>query len=266
MIDTIAENTVPTVAAFLARDIVVLSPHLDDACLSLGGFLTALGRGVLINIFTRSTFLVRPPSPPLSEQVVSDIRMREDLAFARRSGLVRHDMGIAEPPIEGRKPFDLSHLETDVARITAPLLAKLDEVANSSEVRGRRVLFCPMGIGRDVNHCATFEVILRNLERVLAGYELMFYEDQPYAAHPVWRSAAIARLKQRLPRLSLARNVYVPTWREKKALIGLYPSQFPEPIPKWRFRPAATGPLAPHEAFWSAVGGKTAFAGYGSKR
>jgi alpha-1,6-mannosyltransferase len=251
MIDTHAVTARSTIESFFSRDVVVLSPHLDDACFSLGGFLTAVGRGVLINIFTRSTFLVRPPSPPLSEQVVSDIRKREDIAFAKRSGLVRHDMGIAEPPIEGREPFDLSHLETDVARITAPLLAKLDEVANSSEVRGRRVLFCPMGIGRHVNHCATLEVILRNFERVLAGYELMFYEDQPYAAHPFRRSAGIARLKQRLGELPLLRNVYVPKWKEKKALIALYPSQRSHPILRWSFRPAAPGPLAPHEAFWS---------------
>ena len=46
---------------FRHRPVIVLSPHFDDACFSLGGFLKALGGGgVLINLFTHGRYVVRP--------------------------------------------------------------------------------------------------------------------------------------------------------------------------------------------------------------
>jgi LmbE family N-acetylglucosaminyl deacetylase len=231
-----------------SRPVVVLSPHFDDACLSLGGLLCALGRGTLVNIFTRSLHLARSAIGKPDENHVRAVRDAEDRAFAEHSGLVRHDLQCHEPGIVGRTPFDLTHLDDDIAQASAPLLQKLVEIAASGE---RSFLFCPLGVGRHVNHRATIEIVLNNLDRIRETYEVLFYEEQPYAAHLVERLVALRRLRRRLPGASLVRNAYVPDWPGKRALIGLYPSQFPEPVRANRLRPFAMRPLRPHEAFWS---------------
>jgi LmbE family N-acetylglucosaminyl deacetylase len=229
------------------QPVVVLSPHFDDACLSLGGLLNAVGGGTLINVFTRSLWLVQSEHEKPTEQQVRIIRDAEDAAFARHCGLARHDLGGSEPATLGRRPLDLSHLEEDVADRAPSLLGKLDELARPE----RSFLLCPMGIGRHVNHRATFEILLRNFARIGKSYTLFFYEDLPYAANFYRRLGGIRRMRQRLRGGPLRRHVFVPDWAAKEALIGFYPSQFPPPLRRQRFRPAAVWPFVPHEAFWS---------------
>jgi hypothetical protein len=48
----------------------------------------------------------------------------------------------------------------------------------------------------------------------------------------------------------MKRAVFVPDWEQKVELVGLYPSQFPEPILPRNYRPFALGPFVPHEAVW----------------
>jgi LmbE family N-acetylglucosaminyl deacetylase len=235
------------VQRFKTQPVVVLSPHFDDACLSLGGILSAVGGGSLINIFTRSLWLVQSVHEKPTEEQVRIIRDAEDAAFARHCGLTRHDLGGREPATQGRRPLDLSHLEADIADRTPSLLGKLDELAGPE----KSFLLCPMGIGRHVNHRATFEIVLRNLSRIGKAYTLFFYEDLPYAGNFHRRLGGVRRMRRRLGGVPLRRHVFVPDWTAKEALIGFYPSQFPPPLRRRRFRPAAAWPLVPHEAFWS---------------
>jgi LmbE family N-acetylglucosaminyl deacetylase len=227
------------------RPLVIVSPHHDDACLSLAGVLSALGQGTLVNIFTRSVRLAKSVGDP-GEESVRAIREAEDQAFARRCGLVRHDLGCYDPTIRATHSFDVSRLEEDVAQATQPLLDALAALAAP-----RAFLLAPLGAGRHVDHRATVEVVFRNFERLSAQYEILFYEDQPYAADLMQRMQALIRLKMRLKRPFLVRNVFVPDWREKAALIALYPSQFPDPVVPKNYRPFALGPFVPHEALWS---------------
>jgi LmbE family N-acetylglucosaminyl deacetylase len=233
------------------RPIVVLSPHFDDACLSLGGTLSAVGRGTLVNIFTRGLWLKRSDIDKPTEDHVRSVRDSEDAAFAKHCGLVRHDLRCREPALNGRKPLDVSHVEDDVAQAAAPLMAKLHELAENQK---GAFLFSPLGVGRHVNHRATVEIVLRNLAHIRQIYEdVFFYEDQPYAANPHRRWQALNRIRKRLGQTPLARQVYVPEWSSKKTLIGFYPSQFPPPILQILFRPGAMSPLVPHEAFWGTA-------------
>ncbi len=237
-----------TLVCFLKRQpVVVLSPHFDDACLSLGGVLCALHGATLVNIFTRSLWLPQSPNERATEEQVRAIRESEDRAFAAHCGLARHDLQVRDPGAQGRNSLDLLHLEQDVADATPALLRKLDELAGEE----RSFLFCPMGIGRHVNHRATAEIVLRHLEPIRQKYDLLFYEDLPYAANPYRRLGGLGRVRRRLRGSALRRQVFLLDWPEKEALIGLYPSQFPPPPSRRQFRPAALWPLGFHEAFWS---------------
>ena len=238
----------PLIAWLKTQPVVVLSPHFDDACLSLGAILHALGSATLVNIFTRSVWLKKSAVANPTEDYVRSIRDAEDRAFAEYCGLIRHDLHCHEPALAGRKPLDPSHVEDDIAQAVAPILEKLDTLAPRA---GRAFLMVPLGVGLHVNHRATVEIILRNIDRIESRYDILFYEDQPYAAQFFQRRAALRRMKKRLNGIALKRQVFIPPWPEKKALIAFYPSQFPAPYARRRFRPAALWPLAPHEAVWS---------------
>ncbi len=238
---------------FRHRPVVVLSPHFDDACFSLGCFLAAVGHGTLINIFTKGTYLARQnriARAAVDSSAVFHIRDAEDSTFGERCGLTRHDLGCEEPSLLGRRPNDLRYIEDDATRILNPVITALDMIAQTFTPVERGFLFCPLGIGRHCNHRATAEMVLRQLAIITKRYDVLFYEDQPYAAKLIDRFHALRRVSHAGALLSV-RHVLVRAWHEKKDLIGLYPSQFRRSPRRRMFWPAVIWPYAPHEAFWS---------------
>jgi hypothetical protein len=208
---------------------------------------------LVINLFTRSLTIAQAPVTAVSEEMVEGIREAEDRRFIERCNLERHEFRLPEPPLEGRYEFDASHIEIDVERLTPLLLSKLTKISEMH--RGEKaVLFCPSAIGGHVNHLATLETVLRHARTVARSYELMFYEDLPYASRARRRVAGIARLNRRAAPMALTRNIFIPHWSEKQALVDIYASQFPRPLTRRRLRPFALWPLEPHEAFWSVLG------------
>jgi hypothetical protein len=238
----------PLIAWLKTRPVVVLSPHFDDACLSVGSILSALDGATLVNVFTRSVWLKTRGVENPTEDYVRTIRDAEDMAFAERVRLDRHDLHCYEPGVVGRNPRDPSHIDEDVVQARTLVLAKLDALAGPDR---RPFLLAPLGVGRHVNHHALVEIVLGHHDRLSRSYDLLFYEDQPYAAEMIQRVLALRRFRKRLEGSRLRRHVFTPSWAAKKALIDLYPSQFPPPVSPRRFRPAALWPLAPHEAVWS---------------
>jgi hypothetical protein len=237
------------IAAFHARSLVVVSPHFDDACFSLGCFLEEAGRGILLNVFTRSFHAPAHPEKHHKDvEGTSAIRDAEDRAFAARCGLVRHDLKNEEPPLRGRHSLDLSYVPDDITRIEAKLIDALGELAPSGH---KAALFAPMGIGRHANHRAIAEVIGKNAARLRKHYDLFLYEDLPYAHLPRDRMAGLARARTMTGVTPRTRHTLVIPWEQKRSLVSLYASQFRHP-PRWiNYRPAAVRPLPLHEAFWS---------------
>ena len=239
---------------FRLGPIVVLSPHFDDACYSLGSFLSRIGRGTLINVFTQGIYLVRPlPGPEAlpDQRDIYEIRDGEDAAFAKRCGLTREDLGCEEPMLRGRRVHDLRQLEDDIGQIEIPILRTLDKIASSFAPGERGFLFAPLGVGGHVNHRATAETVLRHLDKIRGSYDILFYEDLPYSSSLYHLFGALKRVGRHAGGTLSTRYVLAPPWHEKKALIALYPTQQRGSPRPWRFWPRATWPLAPHEAFWS---------------
>ncbi len=234
---------------FRRRGVIVLSPHFDDACFSLGAFLQAVGHGDLVNLFTFGRYLVAPDLARewFSEAAIHRIRNEEDDAFARRARLLRHDLECEEPVLRGRRPNQLQGVADDVGQLEQRLLALLDRLAR--DCGGRPALFAPLGAGGHVNHRAAAEVVYRNLARLKEMFDLYFYEELPYAANLIHRRLALAALRRRAG--AVRRRVFPTDWAAKKSLIELYPSQLKKTPRRRRYRPAALLPLAMHEAFWS---------------
>lgn len=170
-------------------DIVILSPHLDDAVLSLGGFIArevAVGRSVeVVSCFTSG-----PPLDTISPErrVFGDYSMRraEDeralaVLGAKYRWLDLHERIWREPPL----PRTRSVFPTYVFR-TPP---KMEDFTELKSIRaqiarildgGASVVYAPLAIGHHVDHV---EVALAALREVLGGGafdRIRFYED-PYA-------------------------------------------------------------------------------------
>lgn len=238
----------PHLATMARAGVVVLSPHFDDACFSVGGLLQAVGRGELVNVFNRSTYLARPPaglSAP-SEAQVQALREAEDQAFATRCGLQRSALGGAEPGFHGRRPGALDAVEQDIAAMQDAVMDAL--LARAPQSGSRAYLLAPMAVGRHVNHHAVHAIVARQREALAQHFHLCFYEDLPYANDPLQRSARVRAFAAAWPLWQ--RKFYRPGWPLKRELIALYPTQLKREPARWKFRPTSFWPWAVHEAVW----------------
>lgn len=231
--------------------IVVLSPHFDDACFSLGSFLKAIGHGTLVNVFTCGRFLANSKLEPPSQTDVFAFRDAEDERFARGCGLCRIDLKCKEPMLRDRRISDLSYIHDDLEQMEDPVLSTLARLAADFHPHEKGTLFAPLGVGNHCNHRALNTLIINNFATISQKFEIMFYEDLPYASSVFHRSAALHRISLRCVSSAAVRYVFPVDWALKRALIELYPSQL-RAAPRWhRYRPATHSPLTPHEAFWS---------------
>ena len=231
--------------------VVVVSPHFDDACFSIGGLLHTAGSGELVNVFNRSTYLARPPaqlSGPVTEEEVARLRDAEDRAFAERCGLRRTALGGAEPGFFGRRPNAIEFVGQDIDTMQAPLM---DALRARAPAHGTRAyLLVPLAVGRHVNHHAVHAIVAGHRQELEPHFHLCFYEDLPYANDPLQRAPRVRAFTGDARWSGWQRGVYSPGWASKQALVSLYATQLKREAARWKFRPASLWPWAVHEALW----------------
>ncbi len=177
-------------------DVVVLSPHLDDAALSLGAWITGQARaGARVEVWT--VYTAGPPPDTLPERLrpFGDYatRIAEDVRAVGRLGATPRHLDVWEriwrdPPLRSlrdafRTPQDpAAFTERDrAATITA---AALDTGAQ---------VCAPLGIGNHVDHV---ELALGALDTALqrdARQQVAFYEDFYALSETLRRRHPIAR-------------------------------------------------------------------------
>lgn len=173
-----------------AFDLVVLSPHLDDAALSCGGLIhqeARLGRRVLV----LTTFTGDIPEGPLSELgswVLKVMKLEQATAMASRRAEDRRACACLNAELE-HWPFFETPYRKSAAGATIypkvemlfgeplpadePLLDKLVERLGTLPP-ARRVL-APLAVGSHVDHH-----LLRRAADQVFGEQLELYEDFPY--------------------------------------------------------------------------------------
>lgn len=233
-----------------SQGVVVLSPHFDDACFSLGGLLSVMKTGLLVNVFNRSMHLPQlgeSHAAADAEALASEVRGQEDQAFADQCGLRRCQLDGAEPGFFGRRPNDLSGISQDIEAVEAVLMGHLHQL--SSQEGHRPWLMVPVAVGRHVNHHAVHQIVLRHREFLQSAFRLGFYEDLPYAHEPLSRLKAIKRFKSQWG-LPMMRVTWSLPWNQKQDLVKIYASQHRRMPSLLKYRPAALWPLTCHEALW----------------
>ena len=246
---------------------IFLSPHYDDACFSLGDFLASIfspsglsaspNIGILLNIFTRTNYLAADRRRRLSSckpgsevETISDIRRTEDRLFAAKVNVSARHCGLDDAPLRGRDPFGAYDLTQDTETLGRPILSSILNCRKDDAQAG--AIFCPMGIGRHVDHIITRDVILNHYTSLNTTFSICFYEDLYYASSHNARVDGILAFFQRIyPRRAARLASPVAAIRPKLDLIRIYESQFEAlPLALDEFSPNIGAPSPTHEAVW----------------
>lgn len=175
------------------KTILVLSPHLDDAILSCGGWMAeAAGRGNRILVYNLFCLPYQGPFSKLAQEVhacwgglrcMPALRLEED---HRAMELIGAEVLIGDVcDLIYRKNPEGEWLYTEMEDIQGK--RRLEDNALVGHYfdkiqrmfRRETVLVCaPRGLGMHIDHLLAFDVGMR-LQR--SGYEIEFYEDLPYA-------------------------------------------------------------------------------------
>lgn len=239
-----------------------LSPHCDDICFSLGSYVASQGKGKLLSVFTRSNHVRNaelietqklyelPPEARIMSAMA--IRRDEDERFAAEVGLTTSYGNLDEAPVRGREPFDAACVHEDTNQYSAAIMGQIKSLHLGVEPRSS-VLYCPIGIGRHVDHLIVRDTVLENLSELRKLYRVCFYEDLPYAANHDLRRDGLHDFFERVSPLKPWRHaVRTRNVQYKLELAAIYISQFQWlPIVVQEFMPATKVPGNPiHEALW----------------
>lgn len=184
-------DTTPSMSMVSTASWVVLSPHHDDAALSLGLTLLEAAHGGtsvhILNAFTISAY--SPERDVQGVAKVSSFRAEEDAAFvAQLPGGVAGDLGRRDAPLRGYQGFRFigRRALNDSERAEV-----LDLALQLRPWQGHDVYFVPLGLGDQVDHLLARVAA----ERAWAGAEIRYYEDLTDGA---WRPDALDAAVQAL--------------------------------------------------------------------
>lgn len=219
-------------------ELLVLSPHRDDAIFSLAialGRWSSCARISILNFFTTSSYAPRVRVEDCSAANLSRIRRREDRRALRSvvEGIRVIDCGLLDAPIRlgvqtaAVSGPDASAVRTEDVELVAEQVRRLARKASA--------IIGPLGLGNHIDHRTVREAAMR----VVPPKRLAFYEDLPYATWTTEEqlTGIVAGLRRPLlPKLvrPAACNVF-----RKRGLARLYSSQI---------APAEAGMIAGYSA------------------
>jgi LmbE family N-acetylglucosaminyl deacetylase len=166
-------------------ELIVLSPHLDDAVLSLGATIArAVERGDAVEVVSFFTQAPPPAQVPEKLRVFADysVRHAEDTDALASLGATPRWIGLIErafrkPPLRTltqvfRTPEDEREF-VNLSRMQEIIHALLRE-------HPRAQIRAPLAVGHHVDHVEVFVAAARTLAATRAWDRISFYED-PYA-------------------------------------------------------------------------------------
>jgi 2'-N-acetylparomamine deacetylase / 2'''-acetyl-6'''-hydroxyneomycin deacetylase len=159
----------------------ILSPHSDDAALSIGGTLC---KGILeepitlVTIFGRSNYL-RESGFQSSWEIATETRRNEDIAFTNSLGIELQYLELSEAGLRLGQSFD--KVFSDKVYWDEPFHHDLVmDIRRLIDNKAPKVLLAPLGLGLHLDH-----LLVTRLSREIAINDLpqvIYYEDLPYAA------------------------------------------------------------------------------------
>ncbi|CAN5475177.1 hypothetical protein BH10ACI4_BH10ACI4_26780 [soil metagenome] len=221
-------------------NILILSPHRDDAAFSLAfsisSWLSAGHQVTVVNAFTLSLYAPYSDADSVHENdrrsYISAMRKREDQAFLKKMPrLEMIDLKLKDAPIRLRcESSSVCAMQMPISDSAIAKIRKaLDELAGDD---GESCLVLPLALGRHVDHRVAREAAIP----LSVKFPCAFYEDLPYAMREGARTdltelleSSKTLLQQRLrPVLCSSRETRPSGWKADIAL--LYSSQIDRPL------------------------------------
>ncbi len=221
---------------------LVICPHFDDACYSIGGLLlkNRSEELTILNVFSRSqnapnsvllrslwkateTLNVKFLSA-LVVEIISKERQKEDQRFCDSLGAIQHVLTFKEAPLRGYAEPCLASAN-DYGVHEEPIFNAVFGAIERFILSGfYDSILCPLAVGNHVDHLIVLRAFLKILNDRDISAEVFFYEDLPYASAyklDFINSLARERTGSNTP-LLVDITVEMPT---KQSLIEIYRSQ-----------------------------------------
>jgi LmbE family N-acetylglucosaminyl deacetylase len=154
--------------------IAVISPHLDDAPLCLGGILSEISGVVDVDVFNVFSISNYTACGIRDTEETSRTRKREESDMAKRIGYHPFFLDYLDAIIRiGQNENDF--INPDYHPRSDPIYDELSERLGKTILESRySQAFFPLGIGYHVDHMLLFQIGLRLHEM---GAPISFYED-----------------------------------------------------------------------------------------
>ena len=207
----------------------IISPYIDDAVLSLGGYITlARDNGIdvsIINMFTQTGFA---PNIEGGAERATAARRAEEKLIKDKTGAEIYGLGMNDSPMRGyglNQEVRIGEVSLDY--VFAPNVNdergtideakdRIRDLISENSLEGR--FLAPRGTGFHRDHLIAMTAALELLDEGTIE-ELALYEDMPYAASSASRS--FSPFLERNTRELLVRT----DWNRKESLVRVYESQ-----------------------------------------
>lgn len=159
---------------------LVISPHLDDAILSLGGFLQKHNdkNDLVFTLFNTAWTILEGN---YSVQKITEINLTEEKGVINLIGCQHKFGGYDEALLRGYKNWN-DELRLDDEEIL--LNSIVNQINTLIEENNFTEVFFPLAVGKHVDHVLVYEAskkIINHLDN--KNIKVAFYEDLPYAIY-----------------------------------------------------------------------------------
>jgi LmbE family N-acetylglucosaminyl deacetylase len=159
---------------------LIVSPHLDDAILSLGGYLQSNNdeNNTIITLFNTAWTAI---DENMDYASITSMNLKEELTVVKKIGCKHIFLGYDEALLRGYKQWNEAYSSSNDQKVFYNVVNEIKSILNNNKYNE---IFFPMAIGEHVDHVMVYEVAKLLLDFCAEKYiEILFYEDLPYASY-----------------------------------------------------------------------------------
>jgi LmbE family N-acetylglucosaminyl deacetylase len=198
----------------VGNKIVVMSPHLDDAIWSLGGYLKSVSKTKnirIVNIFSQHNFVFGHKENPIKATL---IRKKEDQVAMKKIKVKNVDyLNLPEAFLRG---YSYEEMFMQQPRKSKDLILEELEAKLKKTINKKDTFLVPSAFGMHIDHYLVRETVNKLTNNCY------FYEEMPYSAREKNKKIAEIFLKNK-------KHIHIPTNNKMKNdhmnLIKIYKSQ-----------------------------------------
>lgn len=177
---------------------LIICPHFDDACYSVGGLLLKnnFQEVDILTVFSQSKhvpnikifyhllriieFCKLKALKKIIIRLISLVRRKEDFQYCKRVGASQFVLNMPDSLLRNyANPFVIDEMVESELQYNLALSA----IKKSVFFNEYTYILCPLGIGNHIDHLIVFKTIVKSIkDNGAVSASVLFYEDLPYAS------------------------------------------------------------------------------------